>query len=149
MSLDYRLTLAGSTPIEQVAERALPEPGERPIGVPPILSADLYDQYGFGVTIRAGRNGYVDVVADEGSWEWEPEDYVAIGFDVDKFADMQWVATNMLTVVRRVLATGPEDAALVQNSDVLLLTRFGGVLVKHRRDRWWGHYVGANQLIPG
>lgn len=44
---------------------------------------------------------------------------------------------------------GPEDAAFVFNGDVLLLTRFDGVLVKQRREKWWDHYETANQLIPG
>lgn len=55
----------------------------------------------------------------------------------------------MLTAVQRVLETGPEDAVLVLNGDVLLLARFGGVLTKHRRDTWWGHHAGATDVVPG
>jgi hypothetical protein len=52
-------------------------------------------------------------------------------------------------VVRRVLNTGSEDAVLAQNGNHLVFTRFAGVLVKHRRDAWWKHYPGADDLIPG
>ncbi|GID26626.1 SitI3 family protein [Paractinoplanes brasiliensis] len=55
----------------------------------------------------------------------------------------------MLTVVRRVLDSGDEDAAFVFNGDNLLLARFGGVLTKHRREKWWEHYEGADQVLPG
>ena len=49
----------------------------------------------------------------------------------------------MLTVVRRVLDTGNEDAALIFNGDILLFTRFSDGLIKHRRDGWWTSYAGA------
>ena len=149
MSVDYRLTLAPGTPINQIAERALPEPGERPTGLPPLLSANLYEKYGFGISIRAGQNGYVDAESDHGLWEWEPAEYVAVAFQMDKFADPGWKVINMLTIARRVLMTGPEDAALVLNGDVLIFTRFGGELVKHNHDKWWANYPGADDLIPG
>jgi hypothetical protein len=149
MSLDYRLTLAGSTPVEQVAERALPDFDERPVGTAPLLSVNLADRYGFDVSVRAGRSGYVDALSDDGQWEWEPDEYVNVSFHVDKVTDMEQVAINLLTVVRRVLNTGPEDATLVLNGDILLLARFQGVLVKHNREKWWSHYPAAEQLIPG
>jgi len=149
MSIDYRLTLAGVTPVEVVAVRALPNPEDRPTGTGPMLSAGLSEKYGFAVTVHSGRNGYIDAVSDEGTWEWEPEEFVAVSFHADKFADFPWLVGNMLTVVRRILDTGPEDAAFVFIGDVLLLTRFDGVLVKQRREKWWDHYETANQLIPG
>ncbi|AGZ46444.1 SitI3 family protein [Actinoplanes friuliensis] len=147
MALEYRLVLAGDTPVEQVAGRAFPDPEELPTGVIPLLTADLFDRYGFSVAVRAGRNGYVDVESDEGSWEWEPEAYVSLSFRMDKFADQPPLVINMLTAIRRVLNTGSEDAAFILNGDVLLLTRFDGKPVKHRRT-WWENYPGAADLIP-
>ncbi|WP_199515637.1 SitI3 family protein [Nucisporomicrobium flavum] len=147
MALEYELTLEGSIPVEQLATRAVPE--EHPTGTPELLSADLYDRYGFELTILAGENGYVSASSDTGMWEWEPTAFTSIGFRMDKFADFTWEVTNMLTVVRRVLQTGEENAVLVLNSDVLLFTRFGGELVKHRREPWWDHYAGANEILPG
>lgn len=149
MSLDYRLTLLGDTAVDQVAERAFPDPADRPTGTAPLLSADLTGPYGFDVTIRAGRNGYVDAESDQGSWEWEPPEYVSVTCRMDKFADSSWNVLTMLSLVRRVLDTGPEDAALILNGDILLLTRFDGALVKHRRDQWWADYQGADDVIPG
>lgn len=148
MALEYRLTLAGSTPVNVVAERALPEADERPVGTAPLLSAALFQSHGFNVTVRAGQNGLVDVESDDGSWEWEPEKYVSLTFRMDKSADAGWNVVNMLTVVRQVLNTGDEDAALVLNGDILLLTRFDGTLAKHRRS-WWEHYPGADEVVAG
>ena len=149
MSIDCRLTLACDTPIEEVAKRALPDPESRPTGTPPLLSANLSAEQGFDVTVRAGRNGYVDASSDQGLWEWEPETYVSVAFRWNKFTDFDRLVVNMLTIVRRVLESGDEDAAFVLNGDILLLTRFDGVLVKHHRERWWAHYPGANEALPG
>ena len=146
MAIEYDLTLAGSTPLEQVAERAFPDHGERPVGTAPLLTATLP---GFGVTVFAGADAYIDVATDEGPWTWEPPTYVTIGFRLDKFADRSRAVLGMLTAVRRVLAGGPEDAALVLNGDILLLTRLDGALTKHHRDTWWSSYPGADDLIRG
>lgn len=74
---------------------------------------------------------------------------VRIGFRLDKSADARWAVTNMLTVVRRVLDTGPEDATFDFNGDVLLFARRDGELTKHRRDTWWERYSPGNHLIAG
>jgi hypothetical protein len=149
MAIEYWLTLAGDVPVEQVAERALPDPDERPTGTAPLLAADLYDRYGFFITVLAGKNGYIDAESDAGMWEWEPANYVEVTFRMEKNADPDRALLNMLEVVRRVLETGSEDAALVQNGNSLLLTRFDGELVKHRRDSWWSNYAGADDCLPG
>jgi len=148
MALEYRLTLAGSTPVHEVAERALPDQAERPTGTTTLISADLYDRYGFGVTITAGRNAYIAVETDEGLWEWEPTEYVSLTFRMDKFADAKGNVSNMLTAVRRVLDTGPEDATLVLNGDVLLLTRLNATLTKHHHNTWWTAYPTATETFP-
>jgi hypothetical protein len=148
MAIEYRLILAGRSPVEQVAERALPDPDERPAGPALPLVADLFDRYGFEVTVRASENGYFDAESDAGLWEWEPADYVAVTFRMDKDADDHHALLNMLTVVQRVLNSGAEDAALILNGNWLLLTRFHGGLVKHRRDAWWQHYPGADDQVP-
>ncbi|PRY27993.1 SitI3 family protein [Pseudosporangium ferrugineum] len=149
MAIEYRLTLAGSTPVERLAERALPDPDERPAGTESPLSVNLDDRLGFAVFVSAGRDGYFDVESDDGPWEWEPELHVSVTFRMDKEADPQWKVTNMITIVRRVLATGPEDAVLVLNGDYVLLKRFGGKLVKHRRESWWSSYTAADSILPG
>ncbi|BCJ52131.1 hypothetical protein Asp14428_36060 [Actinoplanes sp. NBRC 14428] len=148
MALEYRLVLAGSTPVELVAERAMPDPADRPTGTPPLLSAALWDQYGFELTVRSGRNGYVEIESAAGTWEWEPKTYVSLTFRMDKFADPDHNVPAMLTAVRRVLESGTEDAALTLNIDTLLLTRFAGDLLKYDQD-WWTHSAGADQIIPG
>ncbi|MBL7256854.1 SitI3 family protein [Paractinoplanes lichenicola] len=150
MAIEYSLTLAGDTPVEQVAERAVPEVDYRPTGTAPLLAADLNDRQGFGLTVRAGQSRYISVHGDDGWWEWEPSPYVSVGFRFAKqVEDIDWQVRNMLTVVRRVLDSGAEDAAFSFNGDNLLLTRFDGVITKHRREKWWEHYDGADQVIPG
>lgn len=149
MATEYRLTLAGDPPVVEVAERALPEPDDRPAGTPQLLSVDLYEHYGFEVVFRAGRNGYLDAESDTGLWVWEPETFVSVRYRMEKNADSDRATVNMLLGVRRILHTGPEDAALVLDGNYLLLTRVGGHLVKHRRDTWWQHYAAGNDLIPG
>jgi hypothetical protein len=149
MSIDYDLTLAGSTPIEQVAERAFPASAERPSGIAPLLSADLNNRYGFVATVVGGQRGYVDVLADGGSWTWEPETYRQVGFSLDDDADRHWAIINMLTVVRQVLITGNEDAVLVLNSDILLLARVGGQVTMHHQPDWWTRYAGASDVLQG
>jgi hypothetical protein len=149
MALEYRLTLAGGTPVDLLAQRAFPEAAERPTGIAPRLFADHKERYGFSVTIVSGQAGYLALDTGEEWWEWEPESYIRVNFRLDKFAEIRWVVTNMLTVVRRVLDTGPEDAAFDFNGDVLLLARLKGELTKYRRENWWDHYPSANQLIPG
>ena len=145
MAIEYRLTLEGTTPVEQVAQRALPDPQERPTGTPPLLSVNLDQRYGFALTVRAGQNGYVEVESDHGMWEWEPQDYVAVTFRLSNEADTEWAVVDMLTIVRRLLETGPEDATLVLNGDYLLLRRVHGALIKHR-ESWWNNYNVANML---
>ncbi|MEU8662432.1 SitI3 family protein [Actinoplanes philippinensis] len=149
MSLDYRLTLSGGTSAEQLAERALPGVRLEPSQTGSARAINLVETNGFGLSVRTGRNGFIDVVSDSGSFEWEPDPYAAVRFTVDKSADPVWVATNMITIVRRVLESGSEEAALVANSDVLLLTRLDGKLVKHHQATWWAHYPAADGLIPG
>ena len=134
MAIEYRLALAGATPVELIAARAFPDPVR-------------FERDGFHAFLAARRNGYFDTASDDGDWQWEPPDYVAIDFRLDKFADRERVVTTMVTVVHRVLTTGPEDGAFTFNGDVLLFTRFAGKPVKHRRDTWWAAYPAADRLI--
>ena len=147
MATEYRLTLAGDTPAVEVAERAMPDAQERPVGEPHLLAADLYEKYGFELIILAGRQGYFDAESDSGLWEWEPDPYIAVTFRMEKNADSDRATVNMLLAVRRILLTGPEDAALVLDGNYLLLNRVDGNLVKHRRDTWWQHYAAGNDLF--
>src|ERR1700754_2601832 len=134
MAIEYRLTLAGATPVERVAERGFPEQQDRPVGTAPLLTVDLLDRYGFGVDILAGEQAFLDAESDSGSWAWNPAPYVAVLFQLDDDGDRPAAVVNMLRVVRRLLDSGGEDAALDLNGNVLLLLRTGGALVKHNRD---------------
>jgi hypothetical protein len=147
MALEYRLTLAGDTSAEEVARRALPVPVESPAETAPVLHAGLLESHGFTVAIRAGTNAYISAESDGELWEWEPETYVSVAFRVSKEAAHEWAVVNLLTIVRRVLETGSEDAALVFNGDLLLLTRIDGVLAKHNRAGWWSSYPATNAVF--
>ena len=146
MSIHYRLTLAGDIPLRHVADLAAPNATETatPAGHP-LLSADLYHERGYLVTIRSGRHGYYDAEDDDGYWEWEPEEYLDITFDM-RTDDMTGKGVpHMVATVAQVLAGQPEDAALVLNGNWLLLTRVGGTLRKHR-PQWWANYGVENAI---
>jgi hypothetical protein len=150
VALVYDLILIGSGSVEQVAERALPKPDERPTGSPPLLrSADLQDRYGFNVSVLSREVGYIAVESDDGMWEFEPDAHVTVTFYLDKSAELDWSIGTMLTVIRRLLDSGDEDAVLILDGDLLILTRIDGALTKHRRLTWWDHFPAADELITG
>lgn len=150
MAIDYSLTLAEDIPVEQIADRTLPNPAERftLTWYEGILTGDFYDQYGFGLSFYAGQHRrYIEAETDEGVWVWEPEVYVGIGFGMDK-EQLDKGVPNMVSIVARVLASTSGDAALTLNGEVLL-ARVNGVVVKHKRSIWWDHYSYPNEVIPG
>ncbi|MER7164954.1 SitI3 family protein [Micromonospora sp. NPDC000207] len=148
MSIWYRLTLAGDIPLRQVADLAAPHACETTF--PPdggVLTSDLYDECGYLVSITSGDNGYYDAEDDDGTqWEWEPERYVDIDFDMSKDDRADGGELNVVTTVARVLAARPEDAALVLNGNWVLLTRVAGQVRQHR-PQWWETY-GLGHLVP-
>ncbi|KXK62667.1 hypothetical protein AWW66_07010 [Micromonospora rosaria] len=141
MGIDYRLTLAGDIPLEQVAVLVAPEGSctSTDAGHPRLLTVDCTTERGFGVSVFAGSNGYFDAEDDDGTpWEWEPDRYVNVIFDMAN--DQPDTATaDMVAAVARVLADRPEDAALVLDNNWLLLTRTAGMLRTHR-PTWWDNY---------
>ncbi|WBB91396.1 SitI3 family protein [Verrucosispora sp. WMMC514] len=142
MAVEFRLVLAGDPPVAEVAALTAADPGEvpRPTSNPALLSARLYDQRGYAITVRAGTNGYWEAEADgEARWEWEPATYVSVTFSMRADDIAEKGIPNMVAAVKRVLAGRDEDAALVQEGNYLLLTRTDGVIRTHRPD-WWHHY---------
>lgn len=149
MAIEYRLTLEGDIPLEQVAALAVPEADEvlQLPGSPRVLTADLNERLGYLVTIFPGRDGYYDAEDDNGGlWEWEPEVYVNVMFHMRKNEQSNRGTLNMVAAVARILDGRPEDAALVLNGNWLLLIRVGGLVRKCRSAAWWSHY-GVNDLI--
>jgi hypothetical protein len=142
MGIDYRLTLAGNIPLEQVAALVAPE-GFREsteAGTPRLLTADLTNERGFSVSVFAGSHGYLDAEDDDGTqWEWEPDSYVNVIFDMAKNDQPDTATADMMAAVARVLADRPEDAALVLDNNWLLLTRTASRLRTHR-PAWWDNY---------
>ncbi|MFG3421227.1 SitI3 family protein [Micromonospora sp. NPDC049460] len=148
MAVEFRLTLAGSAPLEEVAELAAADVTEMPTPTdnPRLFSARLYEERGYALTIYAGRHGYYDAEDDDGTrWEWEPETYVDLDFSMHADDLVDKGIPNMAAAVARVLAGRSEDAALVQNGNWLLLTRVAGRVRKHRQS-WWDHY-GVDRLV--
>ncbi|MEV0611066.1 SitI3 family protein [Polymorphospora rubra] len=148
MAIEYRLTLEGDIPLEQVAALAAPEATEAPASpeAPRLFTADLYERYGYAVSVYAGRNGYYDAEDDGSDWEWEPETYVNVSFRMAKNDPSEKGTPNMVAAVARILAGQPEDAALVLNGNWLLLTRVIGAIRKSRQS-WWTTY-DADKFIP-
>ncbi|MER7889297.1 SitI3 family protein [Micromonospora sp. NPDC094482] len=141
MSIDYQLALAGDIPLERLSELAAPGATETlsPAGNR-LMSADLYDENGYGVSIVPGDHGYYEAESDGGEvWSWEPDRFVDITFHMGKDTMAEKGVPNMLKAVAAVLSDRSEDAALTLNSNWLLLTRNDGVLRRHRPD-WWSHH---------
>ncbi|BCJ67409.1 SitI3 family protein [Polymorphospora rubra] len=139
MAIEYVLTLAGDPSADLVAELAVGGAAEfRAVAVHPgLVSANLNDQFGYTVSVVGGRNGYYEATADGATrWQWEPNCYIDVSFDMRKEILTEVGVPNMLRSVARVLAGTTEDAALVLNSNRLLLTRVGGVLRKHNAGEW-------------
>lgn len=148
MAVEFRLTLAGDVPLEDVAELAAVDVTEKPAPTanPRLLTARLYDQRGYALSVYSGDHGYFDAEDDDGSrWEWEPETYVDVDFSMSTDDLVDKGIPNMVAAVARILAGRNEDAALVQNGNYLLLTRIDGELRK-RRTTWWSHY-GVDGLL--
>lgn len=137
MATEYQLMIAARLPVEQVAERAFPSVEMRSVGPSSPLGADLRDEYGFGVTIHAGQNGYLEAESDDGMWEWDPEDYVMVTFHVREESMTGPPLIAMLAAVGRVLETGSEDLSLDLNGSWLILTRIDGVVARHKVAEWW------------
>jgi hypothetical protein len=151
MTVEYRLTLAGDTPIADVAARVLPDAADRIEPYGPGLTADLAD-HGLSLTIRSRADAYLEGEADDPTtpWIWEPSPCIHITCHLAADPDLRETGTHIvLDIVGRVLSTGTEDAALMLNSDYLLLTRVGGVVTKHRRSVWWDHYGWPNEVLLG
>ncbi|MBQ1050812.1 hypothetical protein KBX50_20350 [Micromonospora sp. C51] len=142
MAVEFRLVLAGDPPVAEVAALTAADPREapRPTSNPALLSARLYVQRGYAITVRAGTNGYWEAETDgEARWAWEPATYVSVTFSMRADDIAEKGIPNMVAAVKRVLAGRHEDAALVQDGNYLLLTRTDGVIRTHRPD-WWHHY---------
>ncbi|MEU8408028.1 SitI3 family protein [Micromonospora sp. NPDC048842] len=139
MAVEYRLTLAGDIPLEQVAELAAPGAVETSTASGGrMLSADLNDEHGYVVDITGGRHGYYSAEDDGGAlWQWEPEAYVDVSFYMRKDTLVDKGKPHMLATVARILTGRAEDAALTLNGDVLMLTRVAGTIQKHNTDGWY------------
>ncbi|GAA4588443.1 hypothetical protein BJY16_008565 [Actinoplanes octamycinicus] len=152
MAIEYRFTIAGSTPVAEIAQRAFPYPADRPVeypgGKPGLLFADLRETAGFSVTIRAGENGYLQAESDDGMWEWESSIYVRMTFRLTNGADVDRALSAMLTAVQRTVKSGHEDVVLDLNGNWLLLTRIDGVLAKHKLADWWNLHQVAGLIGP-
>lgn len=152
MALEYRLTLAGTVPMDEVATRAFPDPADRLTPTPSgkVLSADLDARYGVSVDIVARTAAYYSAPTEADYWEWEPGASVDLTFEMAKDADrFDNALRHTITAIARVLISGTEDAALMLSGDRLLLTRINGVVTKHDRADWWDHYGWPNEVIPG
>ncbi|MEU8300886.1 SitI3 family protein [Micromonospora sp. NPDC048909] len=148
MSIDYELTLAGDVPLERVAE--LIAPGAVELWSPAgnrLLSTGPDDEYGYGVSITSGSDGYYEAEDGGTQWYWEPKRYVDITFHMDKETLAERGRPSMLRAVAKILNNRDEDAALVLNSNWLLLTRLGGRLRKHNAADWYDE--AYDEILPG
>ncbi|MFI0794189.1 SitI3 family protein [Micromonospora rubida] len=139
MAIEYRLTLAGDIPLEQMAELTAPGATETStLSGGRMLSVDLNEERGYVVDVTGGRHGYYCAEDDGGSlWQWEPEAYVDVTFYMRKDTLAEKGKPHMLASVARILTCRAEDAALTLNGDVLMLTRVAGAVQKHNTNGWY------------
>lgn len=148
MSIEYRLTLAGDIPLDDVAQIAAPDATETStLSGKRMLTSAHYEDYGYVIDITSGVNGYYDAEDGDTLWVWEPDTYVDLNFHMRKDTLNDKGIPNMLTTVTRVLNARPEDAALTMNGNWLLLTRTAGVLRKHNSAQWYDKTY--NNILPG
>ncbi|MGC4761406.1 SitI3 family protein [Micromonospora sp. DT46] len=148
MAVEFQLMLAGEITLDEVALLAAPNAVEtRTASGNRMLTSALNEECGFVVDITGGTHGYYEAEDDDGSlWVWEPETYVDIGFYMRKDVLADKGIPNVLATTARVLKERAEDAALMFNYDLLLLTRVAGSLRKHR-PTWWSHHDADGQII--
>ncbi|MEH0972195.1 SitI3 family protein [Micromonospora sp. CPCC 205546] len=148
MAVEFQLMLAGEIALDEVAPLAAPNAVEtRTVSGNRMLTSALNEECGFVVDITGGRHGYYEAEDDDGSlWVWEPETYVDIGFYMRKDVLVDKGIPNVLATTARVLNERTEDAALLFNHDLLLLTRVAGSLRKHR-PTWWSHHEADDQIV--
>ncbi|GIE77899.1 hypothetical protein Aph02nite_38490 [Actinoplanes philippinensis] len=149
MALEYKIALIGASSEAEIAERGFPDPTDQLTEVPPLLSADFKERYGFHVTILARDEAYIEVECNEGTWSQQIQGHVSLTFRMDGSADPQWYIANLIAVVRRLLETGNEDFLLILDHDTLLLARLAETLTKHDRVGWWDHFPAADAMIAG
>jgi len=147
MSLDYDLIIDGIIDPRIIAERLSLDFNGRQKLVESKISADLFATRGWSITIASCEGYYVDANTGQAPWEWELGPCVLVNFELDTL-QLELASVSAARAVARILATGPEDCAFVQNGDWLLLTRFSGKLCKYQREGWWESYVGLNEMIP-
>jgi hypothetical protein len=147
MPTEFQLVIETAAGPAELAARAFPGAEESFSGPSTLLSADLYAEYGFGLSVLHAGNGYFDTDPVRGTGPWQPERYTVFVFGLENSSSDRAIV-NMVAAVNRVLTSGTEDVIFVLNSDWLLLDRTGGVLTRRRPD-WWDNYPAAERLIDG
>jgi hypothetical protein len=146
MAIEFSLILSGPTAPEGIISRLHPAESGRPefIRLDGIWVADERERLGFILRLRQGEQGYFEAEAGDEVWTWEPDVYVNLGFVLEKEAPRPTAYRQMLEMVERVLATGNEDAALIQNGNYLLLRRRAGKL--HRVPAGFWNSLDRSQI---
>jgi hypothetical protein len=139
MAIECSLILAGNSPPEALLSRLFPSAASRPdFDVSGrVWIADLRERMGFELRLLQGTQGYFGAQADKEYWTWELDSYLNLGFRFNKFFARNVSLRHMLEMVARILATGDEDAALIQNGNELLLLREAGKLTRFRAQGFW------------
>jgi hypothetical protein len=139
MATECSLILAGNSPIDAFLSRLFPSGASQPdfhvSGR--VWIADLHERMGFELRLLQGAQGYFGAEAGEEYWTWELNNYLNLGFRFDKFFPRDVSLRHMLQMVARILETGDEDAAMIQNGNELLLFRKAGKLTRFRAQGFW------------
>jgi hypothetical protein len=139
MALECSLILSGNPSPEALIYRLFPEAAKRPDfevcgGV---WVVDLRVRMGFVLRLHQGTQGYFEAEAGGDIWTWEPDAYLNLGFGFDKEFPRSTAHRHMLKMIARLLTTGHEDVALIQNGNELLLHREAGKLTRFPAQGFW------------
>jgi hypothetical protein len=140
MALEYRLVIVGEVPLDSILNRAFRSAANRPaveVAGDVWIAKDVFTRLGFDLRWRHGTRGYFEAHPDGSVWIWEPPKYTGVAFRLDKFFDWETAVANMRRIVSNLLASGPEDMALIFNGDQLLVLRERGQVKRFGPAREW------------
>jgi len=139
MSLDYTALVLGRSTPAQIVARLYPDETDRPEFDTSgrLWVGDDRPRRGYTLFVAPRDGGHFDAsLGSDGPWvARELPAHVSVEFALDKDR-LDIVAAATLEKLARLLETGGEDVAFVQNGSLMLLRRCGGELKRYRASFW-------------
>jgi hypothetical protein len=140
MAIDITATVLEKIDPAEIVARLYPDEATRPRFEVhgQVLIGDDRPGRGYTLYVAQGEDGYVEATAgDDGPViTKEPGEYGDVEFVLDKFKEPSVVDAAVLDMLARLLETGDEDVVVVQNGQILLLSRCDGELRRYEAGFW-------------